>query len=123
MPKKDYGEPTRRSERLGAPSLERSVKHEEVEEPALSTSRPQSSPARVEPAATIDKENSRPDRGKVKASAEYGANPPPHYPVAGPGDQHVGDQQQQRQRRRRQARQLGQHNHPTPAPDGPDGST
>ncbi|KAG5954396.1 hypothetical protein E4U56_007942, partial [Claviceps arundinis] len=63
MPKKDYGEPTRRSERLGAPSLERSVKHEEVEEPALSTSRPESSPASpepVEPVATTDKEPEEP---------------------------------------------------------------
>ncbi|KAG6069643.1 hypothetical protein E4U33_004698, partial [Claviceps sp. LM78 group G4] len=63
MPKKDYGEPTRRSERLGAQSLERSVKHEEVEEPALSTSRPESSPASpepVEPAATTDTEPEEP---------------------------------------------------------------
>ncbi|KAG5912705.1 hypothetical protein E4U61_008036 [Claviceps capensis] len=59
MPKKDYGEPTRKFARLGAQSLERSVKHEEVEEPALSTSRPESSPASpepVEPAATTDTE-------------------------------------------------------------------
>ncbi|KAG6263822.1 hypothetical protein E4U49_002046 [Claviceps purpurea] len=63
MPKKDYGEPTRISERLGAQSLERSVKHEEVEEPALSTSRPESSPASpepVEPAATTDTEPEEP---------------------------------------------------------------
>ncbi|KAG6163344.1 hypothetical protein E4U24_000172 [Claviceps purpurea] len=128
MPKKDYGEPTRRSERLGAQSLERSVKYEEVEEPALSTSRPESSPASpepVEPAATTDTEpevpvasiDPRTVRGNIKVSAEYGANPPPHYPVAGPRDQHVRDRQQQRQqrqrRRQRRARQHGQHNHHT----------
>ncbi|KAG6156527.1 hypothetical protein E4U37_000192 [Claviceps purpurea] len=63
MPKRDYGEPTRRSERLGAQSLERLFKHEEVEEPALSTSRPESSPASpepVEPAATTDIEPEEP---------------------------------------------------------------
>ncbi|KAG6043283.1 hypothetical protein E4U17_001007, partial [Claviceps sp. LM77 group G4] len=43
MPKKGYGEPTRRSRRLGAQSLERSIKHEEVDEATLGASLPESS--------------------------------------------------------------------------------
>ncbi|KAG5912706.1 hypothetical protein E4U61_008037 [Claviceps capensis] len=63
MLKKDCGEPTREFARLGAQFLERSVKHEEVEKPALSTSRPESSPASpepIEPAASTDTEPEEP---------------------------------------------------------------
>ncbi|KAG5918964.1 hypothetical protein E4U61_001282 [Claviceps capensis] len=53
MPKKDYGELTRISERIGAQPLERSIKHEEVENAALSTSLLESSPASPKPEAPV----------------------------------------------------------------------
>ncbi|KAG6283567.1 hypothetical protein E4U09_000193 [Claviceps aff. purpurea] len=90
MPKKDYGESTRISERIGAQPLERSIKHEEVENAALSTSLLQSSPASLKPEAPVTSIS-------LITPAGHGANQPPHDSVANTRDQHVYDRQQKLQ--------------------------
>ncbi|KAG5963033.1 hypothetical protein E4U57_006536 [Claviceps arundinis] len=63
LSKKDYGKPTRKSERFGAHTLERSIKNEEVEEAGLSRRGPPDithEPEPVEPAAPVDTEPEEP---------------------------------------------------------------
>ncbi|CCE28076.1 uncharacterized protein CPUR_01550 [Claviceps purpurea 20.1] len=87
MPKKDYGESPRISERIGAQPLERSIKHEEVENAALSTSLLESSPASPKPEAPVTKIS-------LITSAGHGANQPSHDSVASTRDRHAYDRQQ-----------------------------
>ncbi|KAG6127461.1 hypothetical protein E4U12_005862 [Claviceps purpurea] len=87
MPKKDYGEFTRISERIGAQPLERSIKHEEVENAALSTSLLESSPASPKPEAPVTSIS-------LITSTGHGANQPPHDSVVSTRDQHAYDRQQ-----------------------------
>ncbi|KAG6144640.1 hypothetical protein E4U38_002144 [Claviceps purpurea] len=87
MPKKDYGESPRISERIGAQPLERSIKHEEVENVALSTSLLESSPASPKPEAPVTSIS-------LITSAGHEANQPPHDSVASTRDQHAYDRQQ-----------------------------
>ncbi|KAG6311721.1 hypothetical protein E4U44_004021 [Claviceps purpurea] len=87
MPKKDYGESTRISERIGAQPLERSIKYEEVENAALSTSLLESSPASPKPEAPVTSIS-------LITSAGHGANQPSHDSVASTRDRHAYDRQE-----------------------------